>query len=152
MPAGSRGGVPVPLGAAGGSPSLAGARRNVRFGQHSCRSASGGGDQRCAGQAPNMLLSLRTQDWIAEIASRTGADVTVLRSRFTDHDGPDKLERILRVTNGLERLLGGSDAFHRWATTPLPAFGGRRPVDVIEEGRVTPLERAYRSINAGVFS
>lgn len=99
-----------------------------------------------------MLLSLRPEDWIAEIAVRTGADAAVLRSRFNGPDGSEKLERILRVTSGLERLLGGSENLRRWATAPLPAFGNRRPVDVLEEGRVTPLERIYRSINAGVFS
>jgi uncharacterized protein (DUF2384 family) len=99
-----------------------------------------------------MLLSLRPEDWIVEIAARTGADIDVLRLRFSGADGVEKLERVLRVTNGLERLFGGRASLRRWATTPLPAFGDRRPADVLEEGRVTPLERIYRAINAGVFS
>ncbi len=106
-----------------------------------------------------MLLSATSQGrkserTLAEVAARIGVDVDLLRKAFTT-DAKGRAELLLRasrVTKSLEEQLGGRDALHVWAETPLPALGQRRPVDVLSEGRITPLERLDRVLKAGVFS
>ena len=62
------------------------------------------------------------------------------------------LKRVNRVTNGLERELGGKDILRKWAHTPIMAFGNRKPVDILAEGRVEPLERLQAVLETGVYS
>jgi hypothetical protein len=62
------------------------------------------------------------------------------------------LKRVSRVTSGLERELGGRDILRKWAHTPIMAFGNRKPIDILVEGHVEPLERLQAVLEAGVYS
>jgi uncharacterized protein (DUF2384 family) len=62
------------------------------------------------------------------------------------------LKRVTRVTSGLERELGGRDILRKWAHTPIMAFGNRKPIDILVEGHVEPLERLQAVLEAGVYS
>jgi hypothetical protein len=88
------------------------------------------------------------------IARRLGINAKTLHDAL--HEMPMArsvaLNRVDRVTTGLARQLGGNDILRKWAHTPITAFGNRKPVDVLAEGRVEPLERLEAVLEAGVYS
>jgi len=62
------------------------------------------------------------------------------------------IRRVDQVCIGLERELGGRDVLRKWAHTPIMAFGNKKPLEVLVEGRVEPLERLQAVLEAGVYS
>lgn len=91
---------------------------------------------------------------LERVAGRLGISVETLHRAL--HSMPMArsvaLKRVTRVTSGLERELGGRDILRKWAHTPIMAFGNRKPIDILVEGHVEPLERLQAVLEAGVYS
>lgn len=98
--------------------------------------------------------SQATLSTLKRVSVRLGIPVAKLHEAL--HSMPMQrsvaLNRVNRVSRALERELGGRDILRKWAHTPINAFGNKKPVDVLAEGRVEPLERLQAVLEAGVYS
>lgn len=104
--------------------------------------------------APCASCTASTKQSVKRVAERLGVDPDALHRILHAMPMAESiaLRRVNKVTTGLERELGGVDILRKWAHTPIMAFDNRKPVDVLGEGRVEPLERLQAMLKSGVYS
>jgi hypothetical protein len=93
---------------------------------------------------------------LRSLANGFGVDVATIRSAIANAPGGaseiDTVRRIGRVRAGLEKQLGGAEYLKTWSHCKVTALDGRRPADVLAEGRVAVLERIQKVLEWGVYS
>ena len=63
--------------------------------------------------------------------------LAALRARFEQQSR--KAQAYYTVMHAVRAVLGGDDAANAWMETPLPAFEGKTPAQLVGEGRVDEL-------------
>lgn len=70
--------------------------------------------------------------------------LAALRARFEQQSR--KAQAYYTVMHAVRALTGNDDAASAWMEAPLPAFGGRTPAELVDEGRVDEVLAHVRSL------
>jgi uncharacterized protein (DUF2384 family) len=73
--------------------------------------------------------------------------LAALRARFEQQSR--KAQAYYTVMHAVRAALGSDDAASSWMETPLPAFGGKAPAQLVNEDRVEELLAHARTLRAG---
>lgn len=88
-----------------------------------------------------------------QLAAALGADESTLHRWRSGESAPRSifLLRMDALHEFQQELLDvvTPGAAREWLRTPVPALGGRRPIDLLEEGRIEPLTRLLMRMNLG---
>jgi uncharacterized protein (DUF2384 family) len=89
-----------------------------------------------------------------QIAAALGADESTLHRWRAGESAPRAvfLSRLDALHEMQEELLDTMqpDAARTWLQSPVAALDGRRPVDLLEDGRIEPLTRLLMRLNLGM--
>lgn len=88
-----------------------------------------------------------------QLAAAIGADESTLHRWRSGESEPRSIfrTRMDALHEFQQELLDAvpARAAREWLRTPVPALSGRRPLDLLEEGRIEPLTRLLMRINLG---
>jgi uncharacterized protein (DUF2384 family) len=70
--------------------------------------------------------------------------LAALRARFEQQSR--KAQAYYTVMHAARAVAGGDDAASAWMEAPLPAFGGRTPAQLVDEGRADEVLAHVRSL------
>lgn len=88
-----------------------------------------------------------------QLAAALGADESTLHRWRSGESAPRTifLSRMDALHEMQQELLDTMppDAARAWLAAPVPALDGKRPVDLLEQGRIEPLTRLLMRLNLG---
>ncbi len=89
-----------------------------------------------------------------QIAAAIGADESTLHRWRSGESEPRSVfrSRMDAIHEFQQELLAlvSPGAAREWLRTPVPALDGRRPIDLLEQGRIEPLTRLLMRMNLGI--
>ena len=88
-----------------------------------------------------------------QLAAALGADESTLHRWRSGESTPrtiflSRMEALREFQQELVEVVT-PEAARAWLSTAVPALNGRRPVDLLEEGRIEPLTRLLMRMNLG---
>ena len=89
-----------------------------------------------------------------QVAAAIGADESTLHRWRAGETEPrsvflSRMDALHEFQQELSDLVK-PEAAREWLRTPVPALDGRRPVDLLEDGRIEPLTRLLMRMNLGI--
>ena len=90
-----------------------------------------------------------------QIAAALGADESTLHRWRTGENEPSpvfaaRLEALDDLLREMRRAFRNEDAARAWLESSSPALAGRRPIDLMLEGRIERVAAILLALNAGV--
>ncbi len=95
---------------------------------------------------------------LQDVASGFAVDVNVLLEAMTKIRASSNLDedrivhRLVQLSDGLRRELGGPEPLQRWMRSKNLGLDGQRPVDLLTEGDIDVLERVRDALQGLQFS